>query len=255
MCMLLGFSSNKKYELKNVFKHFFSCSTKHPDGWGLALYENAAPLIIKEPVPAYKSNILDNLCNSSIPSKLAIAHIRRKTYGNISFLNTHPFVQRINSEDWIFAHNGSVDSFYFKKLESNPSGPSGDTDSEKISCFIADRLRNLSKGADIKDKTKCIEDAITLLSKFGKLNLLITNGSLLFVHTNCAGTLYINNPAPEASLFCTSPVMLKAGWERVPLNRLHVYENGIKIYEGKEHGNEFIQAQSFKNTADMFCWR
>lgn len=252
MCMLLGFSGNKKYELKNILKHFFSFSVKHPDGWGLTIYENAALLIIKEPVPAFESDILESLCNNSIPAKLSIAHIRRKTYGSVGYLNTHPFVQKVNSEEWIFAHNGSVDSLYFKKLEIKPSG---DTDSEKISCFIAERLKSLPRFADTNDKIKCVEDAITLLSKFGKLNLLITNGSLLFIHTNCAGTLYINNPAPEASIFCTSPLMLKEGWEKVPLNRLFVYKDGVKIYEGKEHENEFIQGPGLKKAVDMFSWR
>ena len=39
MCMLLGFSAGKRYELKTALNNFFNRSTRHPDGWGIALYD------------------------------------------------------------------------------------------------------------------------------------------------------------------------------------------------------------------------
>ena len=199
-----------------------------------------APFIAKEPVAAYKSQYAGTLCRNSVIARLAVAHIRYKTYGSSGYDNTHPFHIRVKGEDWVLAHNGSIETVHFKKLSIKPVG---DTDSEKALCFIAERLDKLPNGAGDKEKAGCIEDAVTFLSGYGKLNLMITNGRQLFVHTNCAGTLFMHKK-DGAVLFCTEPVLQQANWVKAPLNRLHVYEDGEKIYEGKKHDYEYINPTS-----------
>ena len=67
----------------------------------------------------------------------------------------------------------------------------------------------------------------------GKLNLLITNGDMLFVHSNMRETLYYADIDDGAVTFCTKPI-LNIDWKEVPNNRVLVYQDGEMIYKGKK---------------------
>jgi predicted glutamine amidotransferase len=147
MCMLLGFSANRKYELSKCIKEFLRFSKKHPHGWGLAIFDKIGeePHVIKEAIPAYLSNVAKTLGEGSIPGRLAIAHIRYATKGEVKYMNTHPFIQRIKGRSWILAHNGSIKPGIFKDLHKHPYG---DTDSEKAFCYIAEELELLPENCN-----------------------------------------------------------------------------------------------------------
>jgi len=238
MCMLFGFNSKKRYEIRGPINAFMNESVNHPHGWGMALYDkrDKLPLIIKEPVPAYRSSFLNEHLES-VTTRLCIAHIRYKTYGNVSYTNTHPFIQKVRGTDWIVAHNGSVDYTKFAyKLERRTQG---ETDSEKVSCYIADMLDKLPNEHTDQDIIKCVERSVNELAKYGKLNLMITNGEVLFVHTNCESTLYMQE-AQDAVLLCTKP-LTSGRWKCVPMNRILVFKDGSQIYEGKPHNAQYYK--------------
>ena len=76
------------------------------------------------------------------------------------------------------------------------------------------------------------------MSRRNKLNLIITDGELLYVHVNMRGTLH-SLSLPEGTLFSTLPLTDDA-WEDVPMTKLIAYENGVPVIEGQTHGNEYI---------------
>ena len=39
MCEIYGFSGNRKKELNNDLSEFYSHSDEHPNGWGLAFFD------------------------------------------------------------------------------------------------------------------------------------------------------------------------------------------------------------------------
>lgn len=240
MCMLFGFTGNQRYELNSSLQDFYSHSTKHPHGWGLAVVvkkESAA--ILKEPVAAYESSILEGITKTSVPGRLAIGHIRYKTVGEVGYTNTHPFVQMINGKQWILAHNGSVEAPDFNKLRILPEGES---DSERVFCYIVQELTKL-KNPELYDEIQCIESCIHKLSAYGKLNLLVTDGQHLFVHSNYKDSLYVFESSGVAC-FATMPltrVASKTRWKKVALNRLLVYQDGCEIYRGQAHRNQYYR--------------
>ena len=52
MCELFGISAGGQVVLNDYLKEFFSHSTGHPNGWGMALLYGNAVNVEKEPVPA-----------------------------------------------------------------------------------------------------------------------------------------------------------------------------------------------------------
>lgn len=204
MCQLLGFTSNKPYGINRLLKAFFEDSNINPHGWGLALVNPDRKFdLFKEPIAAHQSDKVTGICESLLSTNIVIAHIRYMTRGMQELVNTHPFSKKARHTDWVLAHNGTIDyPFYFASTKNKPLGS---TDSERILCLLVEKLKN-SKSKDIK----VIEDTFALLSKFGKLNVLLSDGTCLYVYTNKVGTLFhlkFNN----CTIFSTKPLALNKG--------------------------------------------
>lgn len=241
MCMLFGFTGDKSYDLSKIISAFLKNSTRHPHGWGIASYNNGFTLV-KEAKAAYKSNY-SRITAESISSNLVIAHIRYATIGEKSYLNTHPFIQDINNTEWVLAHNGSIKSPILNVVSSH-----GDTDSEKILSYLKQELNKNINYNSLQSKVKCVERVIKELSCYGKLNLLISDGEYLYIHSNYRNSLYQYN-LKERVFFATKPIegILNNGkWENVQLNTLLVYKNGKRIYTGIPHHNEYIKKKGVR---------
>ena len=79
----------------------------HTDGFGIAWKNGELDWkIYKQPILYTEDPNLDSVLDT-IPNNLVIAHIRRKTYGNASMENTHPF----HYDGQIFVQNGKIDNF------------------------------------------------------------------------------------------------------------------------------------------------
>ncbi|EOD01461.1 hypothetical protein L21TH_0508 [Caldisalinibacter kiritimatiensis] len=183
-----------------------------------------------------------------MPGKLTIAHIRYKTLGEEKIENTHPFVKGINNEKWVFAHNGSIiDPKVFDIFIQQEA--KGDTDSERVFCYIAQNLRE-KNDRNLEYKIKVIEKSIKELAPYGKLNLLLSDGKHLFIHTNFKDSLYKYSGKGHVC-FSTRPltnIVKKDEWSSVELNRLFVYFNGELIYRGRSHGYEYFKKRNITNT-------
>ncbi len=232
MCMLYGFSANKKYNLEPTLKEFFKKSIYHPDGWGIGIYEGSNAKVYKEPEKAVKSPNINDF--KKVSTDLCIAHIRKATRGKITYENTHPFTRIINNKQWIFAHNGTIISSAFDEMRLDTEGS---TDSEKAFEYIKSTIEQKQT---FKTMIKSMENAVEYLAENGKFNMLMSDGEYLFVHTNTKGTLYLYE---KNGLICFSTNMLEKvkdnqAWIPVPLNRLMVYREGKTIHIGRNHMNE-----------------
>ena len=241
MCELFGFSSYKEKRLQPYLKEFFRHSVRHPNGWGLATFENGTPDVRTEMISAEKSEVLPGILNQLPDSKVLLAHIRRATVGGVRPENCHPFVRCDSSgRTWTLMHNGTV--FRDTELQPYKSRQTGDTDSERILLYtidlINDRISQNHSPLNSEQRIETVEYAIRELSYRNKLNLLIYDGSRLYVHVNMNGTLYVLQDT-DGAMFSTTPLEAQ-GWEPLPLNSLLVYEEGALVYQGENHHNEYL---------------
>lgn len=81
-------------------------SEEHPDGWGIAYYQQGAPHVIKGLKRASEDQVFRKL-GQLLGTDTVIAHLRRATQGEISLVNCHPF----RYGNWIMAHNGDLPAF------------------------------------------------------------------------------------------------------------------------------------------------
>lgn len=108
----------------------------HKDGFGIAWKSTGEKDwdVYKQPKLYTEDAKLDSVLNG-IQNNLVIAHIRKKTQGNISMENTHPF----HYDGQIFAQNGQIVNFekHFSLLEQYMYPPllnktKGETDTEYL---------------------------------------------------------------------------------------------------------------------------
>ncbi|WP_026834331.1 class II glutamine amidotransferase [Eubacterium xylanophilum] len=243
MCELFGVTSSRKLHLNELLEVFFSHSEEHRNGWGLAFLEDAS--VIKAPIMALKSLWLKNRLQHNIESKSCIAHIRRATIGDESSDNTHPFTGHDESGRlWVLAHNGTI--FESDIIDKYQYTQTGTTDSERILLHIIDEInkifRQTGKAPDSETRIELIERITRNISPGNKVNFILYDGELFYVHKNEAKTLY-KRQDDDAVLFSTHP-LLDGDWEEVAQNQLLVYKEGQIIYAGQPHENTYVHDES-----------
>lgn len=186
MCELFGVDSAKKIPLNELLREFFSDGTEHPHGWGMAFFYGNAVSLEKQPQSAVTSNYLKQRLRAKIETDKMIAHIRLATRGTMDYENTHPFVMRDNYDrTWTLAHNGTI--FESEVLEPFVATEDGDTDSERILCYIIDQVNAAQdeKGAALtkEERFALLNRIILEIAPENKLNLLIFDGEIMYIHT------------------------------------------------------------------------
>lgn len=88
--------------------------------------------------------------------------------------------------------------------------------------------------------------AITL-SPRNKLNFMIYDGELLYVHKNMRDTLFVKR-LTDGYIFSTQPLD-DTGWRDFPLSRMMAYKDGECVFEGTNHEGEFIPTLEYINAA------
>lgn len=248
MCELFGLSASDKVDINKELKEFFSHAPKNPDGWGLSLHDNQKSFFYKEEKRADKSRYLEGLLTGGIRVRDAVAHIRLATVGYEDINNTHPFTAADKSgREWVLAHNGTI-------FECDPLNPymyvqKGETDSERLLLYIIDRMneriKKLRRPLDEDQRFNVLERVIEEVSPRNKLNLLLYDGEVLYVHTNFRDSLYERK---DDTGYCFSTVPLSTGdWKRVPFARLLSFRRGVLLCEGRCHGNEYIPDENSVN--------
>lgn len=247
MCEILGASAARRTDYNIYLKEFFSHAGTNPHGWGLALIEKGESRVKKEPVSALQSAYVKELLLAPVESELMLTHIRFATKGGIEYRNTHPFILRDGAERvWTLVHNGTI--FESEALAGYFARQYGTTDSERILRYLVSRINEESekKGGDARilsdaGRIKIVEDVLYTITPENKVNVLISDGELLYAHTNYRDSLhmYIDR---YGAIISTKP--LDSGrWHELPLNTLLVFRRHEQIYQGSPHDNEFFDSE------------
>jgi predicted glutamine amidotransferase len=200
MCELLGMECNVPTDI--VFS-FTALSMRggrtghHADGWGLALYEGRFARMFVEPTPACDSRLATFVRDNPIRTLLAVAHVRKRTVGEASLENTHPFKRVLWRRDWVFAHNGTLPGAGERPV--NDFAPLGDTDSEHAFCWMMGELRaSFPDGYPTAEPQRLWQRVAELggtLGTEGTCNFLLADGEYLYAR--CATKLcFIIRQAP-----------------------------------------------------------
>lgn len=242
MCELFGVNSMQAIKCNDLLKEFYEHSVDNPDGWGLATFYGNAVSLEKEPISAVESIYLKNRLTEEIVKDKLIAHIRKASKGKVEYQNSHPFIRRDNSDRaWTLAHNGTI--FESKELELYVNRQKGQTDSERILYYLIDRINETQKeiGKELTGKERfcVVNEVIRTITPGNKVNLLIYDGELFYVHTNLKNSLYRCQKAN--TLFISTKPLKQNSWEKVPMNLLLAYRNGELMYVGEKHDYEYIE--------------
>lgn len=254
MCEIFCFNSDKPKKINNCLECFYNHSEEHPHGWGLANMQSDEFVIDKEPVKATCSQYLKNILSNPVIGKNVFAHIRLATMGEIISPNCHPFTEfDDNNRSWLLIHNGTI--FDYPKLDEYKDKEKGDTDSERILLYIIDKVNEYEKNkgglSTIKERFNLLNDIIVDLSKNNKVNLMIYDGDLTYIHSNMRDSLYyLKND--EGFLVASTPLTDDEGWKPVELNKLFGLIDGNIIFESEEHQNEFILTEEHEKAIEDF---
>ena len=202
MCRLFGCRSKESSGVSHELFHGANAlrvqSKEHPDGWGLAWYENGAPRVVRSLTPAHGDGEFEKLSNY-VRATTVLAHVRKASIGKVAPENTHPFQRG----PWLFAHNGTLPAWERgRSLLEELIAPSlrrelrGDTDSERCFYLFLTQLRArcdpenadcASAAAALADAVRMAADACgrdastTFLATDGRMLLACRRGRTLFV--------------------------------------------------------------------------
>ena len=219
MCELFGVSSPEKIDIKDLLLEFFSHSIRHPDGWGMAFFEDNDVALEKQPLDSRKSQYLKSRMKAISKADNMIAHIRLATKGSVEYENTHPFVKKDRfGRSWTLAHN------------------------ERILLYIIKTINEEITNPDAEARFRILDRILCEITPGNKVNLLVYDGELLYVHTNYRSSLHQRKEG-GGMLFSTRPLGRKE-WEPLPMNTLLAFRKGKQKFTGTDHGNEFIDNAS-----------
>lgn len=239
MCELLGFTSDTAVDVRSYLKLFYRHSIHHPHGWGLMRECHGKREIIKEPVCATGSRIISCVIDKTSLQKTAMAHIRLATVGSVKMENCHPYCGTDNSgRCWTMIHNGTI--YSSKRLTKYLNIQSGDTDSERVFLYLLDEINKAQIGKPLtaQQRFEIVDHLVVSLSRRNKLNLIIFDGELMYVHKNMNNTLFYKEKG-HSILFSTRPLD-DDEWREYPLVQLSAFRAGEKVFEGTKHNNIFI---------------
>lgn len=242
MCELFAVSLNKKIKLNDYLVSFFERSDEHPNGWGLAVFDDNNVSIEREPVKARNSLYLKNRLSSKIVASNLMAHIRKATIGDVEYENTHPFVAKDESgRKWVLMHNGTI--FDSPVISAYQYRQVGSTDSERVLLYLVDQINKQiiddMNFFDVNERFKTVESVIMKIVPENKLNLVINDGEYLYIHKNENETLFMKD-TKDGVIFATHPLD-KDEWHEVDDNRLLVYKSGECVYRGQRHSNTYVE--------------
>jgi predicted glutamine amidotransferase len=189
MCRLLGIVANEPTEFRIVLceapRSLAYLSREHRDGWGIAVFDAGAWRVEKGVVCAGEDARFHHLAIGT-RGEVLVSHIRQKTIGDTSILNTHPFERG----RWVFAHNGTVKDVAW--LRANASAGrlaeiAGETDSEVLFAWMLTHLDE----AGVADAPASVatDRAIGAIARagreragFGAFNFLLSDGATTYAH-------------------------------------------------------------------------
>ena len=198
---MLGMNCNVPTDICFSFRGFHQRGGRtgdHADGFGVAFFEGPGCRIFVDARPAVNSPVAELITSYPIRSQNVIAHIRKATKGEVSLVNTHPFIRELWGRYWIFAHNGTLEGF--QPEFGNHYRPVGTTDSEQAFCHLLDtlRLRYPDGHPSLPELYGTLATLSAEIARHGRFNYMLSNGDYLFAH--CSDNLaYVLRHPPFAT--------------------------------------------------------
>jgi glutamine amidotransferase len=193
MCELMAMSFERPVVARFALREFGPRSDENPDGWGLGWYSDRSLALVKEPVKwteSPTSRFLEN--TATVSSRIVLAHVRHKTMGGApNHADTHPFSRELGGRDYCFAHNGTLDGLAWD-LPLGAFQPIGDTDSERFFCHLLSEITKRGGRLDEPADWNWLHAKLSDANRFGKLNVLLSDGQRLFVYHDVNGWKGLN---------------------------------------------------------------
>ncbi len=205
MCRLYGFRANQRTKVECSLVHAQNAlliqsrsdeiGRAHPDGWGIAYFEEGRPHVEKRATAAYQCLHFSNTAER-VYSTTVLSHVRLATIGTADLLNSHPF----QWGNWVFAHNGTVtgiallrDELMSELSDTRRCLIQGSTDSELLFHYLMEKATRAgaieARGCSSLDRlTATVAEGIAELDgrcqiaepgKQAKLNVVLTDGRVM----------------------------------------------------------------------------
>ena len=181
MCQLLGMNANTPTDVMFSFTGLATRADEHKDGFGIAFFEDKGLRLFIDPESARHSPVAEMVRHYPIKSRNVIAHIRKATQGHVALENCHPFMRELWGRYWVFAHNGDLKDF--SPRLHGAFRPVGDTDSERVFCWLMQELAKAHASVPtIAELTRTLAELLPQPARHGTFNLLLSNGVALWAH-------------------------------------------------------------------------
>lgn len=235
MCELFGMSASQPIPIQRELSEFRlrgGLVADNPDGWGLAWWDHGNFELAKEPRPAFRSTLFEDIA-STLHASLAIAHVRKANFPPVNTLNnTHPFQRTCCGKGWVFAHNGLVPGIVPME-DSNTRQvcrPGGETDSEYAFCHllshISHQFHDTSRN-DITTSFPILATASEMIASHGKFNFLMSDGDYLIAYGHDRLHYLEQCAAATASvMIATEPLSADEDWIPFAAGELRIYHAG-----------------------------
>ena len=179
MCRMLGVVSTYPTSVRELLhdgpRSLRALSEEHCDGWGIALRSQHDWTVHRSIHCAARCALYSSL---DVAATQVIAHVRKKTVGDLAVVNTHPF----RRGDFVFAHNGTVENVAAIEARIAPehrAAIEGTTDSERLFAFVLTYIDDAGNDArGIVAATR----ALHAIDNIGTVNFLISCGARLYAH-------------------------------------------------------------------------
>jgi glutamine amidotransferase len=207
MCRLLGIASSEATDFKIVLREaprsLAALSREHRDGWGIAVYDDANGWRIDRGLMCAGEDERFHRLAVGSRGELLVSHVRQKTVGETSLVNTHPF----GSGRWVFAHNGTVKDTAWLRESTSPERLAeigGETDSELLFAWLLTRLDDagVSRAPASSETDRAVAAAAHAARArpgFGAFNFLLSDGTATYAH-RFGRTMHVLERTPDDPL-------------------------------------------------------
>jgi predicted glutamine amidotransferase len=228
-------------------------SRRHPDGYGIATFEeDGSPEIHKRPAAAYEDEQFARMARDE-ESSTFLAHIRYASTGGLTVQNTHPFEQ----DGRVFAHNGYVgglDALESRLGDTYRELVHGDTDSERCFALITSEIRARGTEEGVAAAVHWMARELPLYSinfvlatptdlwalRYPETNSLLMmeraiggpTGSRHFDAASSAGTVRVRSGGlaeQAAVIFASEPMDEDPGWRSLEPGELVHVDNDLRV--------------------------
>jgi glutamine amidotransferase len=204
MCRLLAIASSEPTDFRIVLREaprsLAALSREHRDGWGIAIFDDELGWRIDKNVACAGEDERFHELALGARGEMLISHVRRKTVGETSLVNTHPFTRG----RWVFAHNGTIKDVHWLRAHTSPERIqeiSGETDSELLFAWLLTRLDEAGVTASVAspETDRTVGGAVRAARErydFGAFTFLLCNGATTYAHRH-GRPLHLLERTPE----------------------------------------------------------